>query len=67
MRRAAVLFAALLALATWLWPWLRQLGLAGLPLDMSTVVQGYHLHLPVGTALLITAVIAGVWRLLDRP
>jgi hypothetical protein len=67
VRRAAVLFAALLAVATYLWPWLRQLGLAGLPLDLSTVVQGYHLHLPIGTALLVTAVICGAWRLLDRP
>ena len=67
MRRAVALFVVLLAVGTYLWPWLRRLGLAGLPLDMSTVVQGYSLHLPIGTALLITVVMTGVWRLLDRP
>jgi hypothetical protein len=30
------------------------------------VVQGYRLHLPIGTAMLITVVVSGVWRLLDR-
>lgn len=67
MKRSAILFLALLAVATYLWPWLRELGLAGVPGDLTTVVQGYRLHLPIGTALLISAVISGVWRLLDRP
>jgi hypothetical protein len=67
VKRLAVLFLALLALGTYLWPWLRELGLAGVPGDMTTVVQGYRLHLPIGTAVLISAVVSGVWRLLDRP
>ena len=67
MRRLVILFLALLAVGTYLWPWLRQLGLAGVPGDLTTVVQGYHLHLPIGTALLISLVVTGVWRLLDRP
>ena len=54
MKRSAILFLALLAVATYLWPWLRELGLAGVPGDLTTVVQGYRLHLPIGTALLIT-------------
>jgi hypothetical protein len=41
--------------------------LANVPGDLTTVVQGYRLHLPIGTALLISAVVSGVWRLLDRP
>jgi Protein of unknown function (DUF2905) len=67
VKRLAILFLALLALGTYLWPWLRELGLAGVPGDMTTVVQGYRLHLPIGTAVLITVVVSGVWRLLDRP
>jgi Protein of unknown function (DUF2905) len=67
VKRLAILFLALLAAGTYLWPGLRELGLAGVPGDLTTVVQGYRLHLPIGTALLISAVISGVWRLLDRP
>jgi hypothetical protein len=67
VKRYAVLFLALLALGTYLWPWLRELGLAGVPGDMTTVIQGYRLHLPIGTALLISVLVSGAWRLLDRP
>ncbi|HEX5080215.1 MAG TPA: DUF2905 family protein [Geminicoccaceae bacterium] len=65
MKRSAVLFLVLLSVGTYLWPWLRELGLARLPGDTITFIQGYRLHLPIGTALLITAVISGVWRMLD--
>jgi hypothetical protein len=67
VKRLAIVFLALLAAGTYLWPWLRELGLANVPGDLTTVVQGYRVHLPIGTALLISAVISGVWRLLDRP
>lgn len=67
MKRTAFLFLVLLALGTYLWPWLREIGLVTVPGDLSAVVQGYRLHLPIGTALLISAVVSGVWRLLDRP
>jgi Protein of unknown function (DUF2905) len=67
VKRLAVLFLALLAVGTYLWPWLRELGLAAVPGDLTAVVQGYRLHLPIGTALLISAAVAGAWRLLDRP
>ena len=50
-----------------LWPWLRQIGLARLPGDLELDVGLHTLHLPIATALLISAVVAGVWRLLDRP
>jgi hypothetical protein len=67
VKRLSILFLALLVVGTYLWPWLRELGLANVPGDLTTVVQGYRLHLPIGTALLISAVVSGVWRLLDRP
>ena len=65
MKRSAILFLVLLAAGAYLWPWLRELGLAGLPGDLTALVQGYRLHLPIGTALLISAVVSGVWRMLD--
>jgi len=67
VKRMVLLFLVLLALGTYLWPGLRELGLAGVPGDMTTVVQGYTLHLPIGTALLISLLVSGAWRLLDRP
>jgi hypothetical protein len=67
VKRSAVLFLVLLTTGAYLWPWLRELGLARLPGDLTAVVEGYQLHLPIGTALLISVVILGVWRLLDRP
>jgi hypothetical protein len=65
VRRSATLFLVLLAVGGYLWPWLRELGLAGLPGDLTALVEGYRLHLPIGTALLISAVVSGVWRMLD--
>lgn len=65
MKRSATLFLVLLAVGGYLWPWLRELGLAGLPGDLTALVEGYRLHLPIGTALLISAVVSGVWRMLD--
>jgi hypothetical protein len=67
VRRSAILFLMVLAAGIYLFPWLRELGLVALPGDLTTMVQGHRVHLPIGTALLISAVIIGVWRLLDRP
>ena len=66
MLRWFILFLVLLVVGSALWPWLRELGLAWLPGDTTLDWQGYRFHLPVTTALLISLVVAGVWRLLDR-
>ena len=52
-------------IGTCLWPGLREIGLAGLPGDVVTEVQGYRFHVPLGLSLLITAAIYGAWRLLE--
>jgi Protein of unknown function (DUF2905) len=65
VKRSAILFLVVLAIGTCLWPWLRELGLAGLPGDTSAVVQGSRLHLPIGTALLISSVVSVVWWMLN--
>ena len=65
MKRTAVVFLVILGIATYLWPWLRELGLARLPGDVMTDIQGYRLHLPISTSLLITGAIAGAWRMLE--
>jgi Protein of unknown function (DUF2905) len=65
VKRTAVVFLVILGIATYLWPWLRELGLARLPGDVMTDIQGYRLHLPISTSLLITGAIAGAWRMLE--
>jgi Protein of unknown function (DUF2905) len=67
MRRWFTSFCALVLVGGLLWPWMRQIGLARLPGDLELDVGLHTLHLPFATALLISVVIAGVWRLLDRP
>lgn len=67
MARWMLTFGVLVALGSFVWPWLLQLGLGGLPGDiMVDLIPGFKFHLPITTALLISAVIAGAWALLDR-
>ena len=67
MARWLITFGILVTLGSLLSPWLHALGLARLPGDILVdLVPGYRFFLPVTTALLISAVIAGVWRLLLR-
>jgi hypothetical protein len=67
MKRAAILFLVIVVACTYLWPWLREAGLAAMPIDLVTEVEGYRFHVPLGLSLLITAAIAGAWSLLDPP
>jgi Protein of unknown function (DUF2905) len=67
MARWLITFGVLVALGSLLSPWLHALGLPRLPGDLLVdLVPGYRFYLPITTALLISAVIAGVWRLLSR-
>lgn len=67
MQRWFSTFCALVVIGGLLWPWLQQMGLAQLPGDIVLEVGLHTLYLPMATALLISSVIAFVWRLLDRP
>jgi hypothetical protein len=67
MARWLITFGILVALGSFLWPWLRQLGLARLPGDMVVdFIPGISFYMPITTALLISGVIAGIWALLSR-
>jgi Protein of unknown function (DUF2905) len=67
MARWLITFGVLVALGSLLSPWLHALGLPRLPGDLLVdLVPGYRFYLPITTALLISAVIAGVWRLLSH-
>ena len=65
MARWLITFGVLVTLGSLLSPWLHALGLAQLPGDILVdLVPGYRFYLPIATALLISAVIAGAWWLL---
>ena len=67
MARWLITFGILVVAGSLLWPSLHQLGLRSLPGDMAVdFVPGFNFHLPITTSLLISALIAGAWRLLDR-
>jgi Protein of unknown function (DUF2905) len=67
MARWLITFGVLIVLGTTLWPWLRKLGLAQLPGDITVdFIPGISFHLPITTSLLISGVIAGLWAILDR-
>jgi hypothetical protein len=65
MARWIVTFAILLLVSSLLWPYLRELGLARLPGDMVFDLHGYRFNLPLATSLLVSGVVAAVWRLLE--
>jgi hypothetical protein len=67
VKRLATLFLIMLAIGSFLWPWLRELGLAGLPGDIITEFQGLRLYLPISTALLVSGAMYGAWRMLQPP
>jgi hypothetical protein len=67
VKRLTTLFLIILAVGSFLWPWLREIGLMGLPGDVMTEFQGYRLHLPISTALLISGAMYGAWRMLQPP
>lgn len=65
MARWLITFGVLLAVGSLLSPWLHALGLARLPGDiLIDHVAGYRFFLPVTTSLLISTVVAGVYKLL---
>ena len=67
MARWLITFGVLVVLGSLCWPWLQAVGLARLPGDLLVdFVPGYRFEMPVTTALLISAVIAGFWRLLSH-
>lgn len=67
MARWLMTFGVLIVLGSLGWPWVHALGLARLPGDLLVdLVPGYSFHLPITTALLISALIAVASKLLSR-
>ena len=65
MLRWIVTFSVLLMVGSLFWPHLRELGLAQMPGDMVLDLQDHRLNLPLATSLMVSGVVAAVWRLLE--
>ena len=57
VRRALIVFGAILIAAGIFWPWLRQLGLGRLPGDIAINRPGVQIHFPIVTCLIISLVL----------
>jgi hypothetical protein len=65
MLRWIITFSVLVIIGSLFWPYLRELGIARLPGDMVFDLQGHRLNLPLATSLVVSGVVAAVWRLLE--
>lgn len=65
MQRLIIVYIALLAVCTTVWPSLRATGLFDLPGDVIFQLDGGRVGVPFATSFLVAAVVSGVWRLLE--
>jgi hypothetical protein len=58
MQKPLIYIGLLLLVAGLLWPWLAKLPLGRLPGDIQIDRPGFRLHIPLGTMVLISAVLS---------
>jgi uncharacterized membrane-anchored protein len=58
MQRLLIALGVILLLAGLLWPWLGKLPLGRLPGDINLQREGFSVHFPLMTSLLISAVLS---------
>ena len=58
MQKPLIYIGLLLVVAGLLWPWLTKLPLGRLPGDIQIDRPGFRLYIPLGTMLLISAVLS---------
>jgi hypothetical protein len=67
MARWLITFGVLIVGGSLGWPWLHAIGLPALPGDLLVdFVPGMRFQLPITSALLLSGLIAGAWKLLSR-
>ena len=66
MQRLLIVIGALVLAAGLAWPWLKRLPFGRLPGDIHIVREGFSLHLPLMTCLVISIVVTLVLWLLRR-
>jgi Protein of unknown function (DUF2905) len=66
MARFLIILGLVLVAAGLLWPLLQKIGLGRLPGDIVIERENFRLYLPLGTSLLISAVLTVLFWLLGR-
>jgi uncharacterized protein HemY len=66
MQRALIATGILLALAGLAWPWISKLPLGRLPGDIHIVRDGYSLHFPVVSCIVVSVLLSLILWLLRR-
>lgn len=66
MQRSLVILGAAILLVGLAWPWLARLGLGRLPGDLRIERDGFALFLPLGTSLVVSALLSLLWWLFRR-
>ncbi|MDH3236785.1 MAG: DUF2905 domain-containing protein [Alphaproteobacteria bacterium] len=65
-RTLLIVFGAVLILAGLLWPWLQRIGLGRLPGDIVVERESFRLYIPIGTSILVSAVVTLILWLIRR-
>jgi hypothetical protein len=58
MRQLLIILGAILLVAGLAWPWLRRLPLGRLPGDVHVVREGFSIHFPIVTCLVVSVVVS---------
>lgn len=58
MRQLLIILGAILLLAGLAWPWLSKLPLGRLPGDVHVVREGFSVHFPVVTCIVVSIVVS---------
>ena len=64
--RLLIIFGLVLVAAGLLWPMIAKLGLGRLPGDIVIERENFRLYLPIGTSVLISAVLSLILWLINR-
>jgi hypothetical protein len=66
MSRTLIIFGLVLAAAGLLWPFIAKLGLGRLPGDIVIERENFTYYWPLGTSLLVSAVLSLIFWLISR-
>ncbi|MGD8354452.1 MAG: DUF2905 domain-containing protein [Methyloceanibacter sp.] len=66
MSRTLIIFGLVLLAAGLLWPFIAKLGLGRLPGDIVIERENFTYYLPLGTSLLVSAVLSLIFWLISR-
>lgn len=66
MSRTLIIAGLLIVAVGILWPWLSRLGLGRLPGDIAIERENFRFYAPIGTGILVSAVLSLILWLINR-